>query len=218
MEVSFEIDARTRDEIERFFRSRPAAARTALMHAANRAGSAALTAAKRAISDELGIRARDLVAPHRFGAVKGESTGRALRLVRATRDNLEALVKISGRRIPVFRFGAARSTAKTRREPVRVLIGGRWKTARVRASGVFWRIGRGVRRFEKNAFIARMSSGHVGVFRRVRGSKKIIELFGPSIPEAARKNAALRAAIDTDVRGVFERRVRHEIDRVMAEK
>lgn len=46
--------------------------------------------------------------------------------------------------------------------------------------GIKVMVHRGSRKMVRTAFIAKMSSGHVGIFSRRKGSKSIDELFGPS--------------------------------------
>lgn len=88
-----------------------------------------------------------------------------IRTEAATKDSLVARLTISGARIPLIDFNA--------RGPV---------PSRGRGRGVTTRMRGGKGRYP-HAFIATMSSGHTGVFQRVRRSRlPITELHGPSLP------------------------------------
>lgn len=101
----------------------------------------------------------------------------------ATPAKLTASLEIKGARIPLYEFGARP------KEP----------PSRGRGRGVTARLPHGSGRYP-HAFIARMKSGHVGVFERVPGARRhglkphrsqlpIYELFGPSLPGVFRKYA-----------------------------
>jgi hypothetical protein len=105
-----------------------------------------------------------------------------IRVEQATPDRLRARLYASAKRIPLIDFGAKGP------EP-----------SRGRGTGVTVKLGRGRTRIP-NAFIARMGSGHRGVYRRVDGGTgrrgplpnrsqlPIRELFGPSIWKVFTKN------------------------------
>lgn len=91
-------------------------------------------------------------------------------VVPAHTQKLVAQLMTSGKRIPLIKFGA--------KGPM---------PSRGRGKGVTYRIGR-ARRTLPNAFLARMRSGHVGVFQRSGPARlPIHEKFGPSLPQVFRK-------------------------------
>lgn len=211
--------------LERLGRQYPRKISGAVARAINRAGRNAVTQAKRIISRELGVKQSDLVNPHRFGAKGGQSTGRAIRWVPATPDNLNGSMWFSGRRIPLIYF-RAKATPLTEQAPVRVFWQGQLRTFRRRGSGVRWKIGMRTN-FAKDAFIGRgrrgnaasadvSASGHLGVFARNPGARrlKIHELKGPSIPYAAKKNKAVHDAMRAQVTEMFNTRLAHELTRI----
>lgn len=124
----------------------------------------------------------------------------AISLRRASAGNVRAVVKASGRPIPLIKY-AARQTRK----------------------GVTVSVKNG-RRLIPGAFIATMQSGHTGVFIRAgSGHKKvrqrtgmnwsglpIKELFGPSIPSAF-INKTVQEALVASVRQRFPERLKHEL-------
>lgn len=112
-----------------------------------------------------------------------------LRINRADRNRLTAEVIASGRPIPLIEFSARQTRA-----------------------GVSVRVIRGQRKVRRHAFIAKMHTGHVGVFERTSSKRlPIKELFSVSLPVAfARKEilAALEQVAVERFRIEFERELR----------
>jgi hypothetical protein len=123
----------------------------------------------------------------------------AMRVMRASPDNLVASVVTSGRPIPLIKYGARQVKAGV---SVNVLKG---------------------RKVIQHAFIATMPNGHTGVYVREAGGKHvkvrsswhqlpIRELFGPSIPEAIVNSAvqeALRAFIVDKFPSILQQETRY---------
>ena len=119
---------------------------------------------------------------------------------RATRGNLRAVVRATGRPIPLINYGARQTKA-----------------------GVSVKVKNG-RKIIKHAFIAAMPTGHKGVFVRVgAGHKKTVkngkvvwsglpikQLFGPSIPSAF-SNEVVQAALRRKIKDRFPLLLNHEI-------
>lgn len=213
MEVTIKIDDAAFRRFEQFLKDTPKKAITALQRSVNRAGSKAQTEAKRSVSKELGIKQADLTKPHRFGSPsKSQSTGKAIDLIKAGKDKLEAKVRIAGRRIPLVYFKPKPSDAnRPSKGGVRYKIGARGFK---RISTAF--VGRARAGLARSA--AEETSGHVGVWVRV-GKKRlpIRELLGPSIPYAAEKNADLKRAIDVDTADVMAKELDRQLDLIEAE-
>ncbi len=164
---------------------------TATARALNKTGAQAKTQAGRE------IRARYNV-PARF-------IGRQISVSRATKTTLTAIVRPSGRKLPVYAF-----------------------QARQTPSGVRVHITRGSPRVIAHAFIQRMRSGHVGVFargryagrrfvhrpRRIRPSPQqdlpITELFTVGVPQAFGTRVVIEA-LQGKVREKFPGILEHEI-------
>lgn len=111
-------------------------------------------------------------------------------------------LSVSGKRIPLYEFKAK----------------GRFPS-RGKGTGVTAKLPGGSGRYQ-HAFIARMKSGHVGVFQRVANAKRrgaapnrsqlpIYELFGPSLPKVVGKLAGVFFARS---REVLSKNVQHEIN------
>jgi len=67
----------------------------------------------------------------------------------------------------------------------------------------------------KNAFLARLSNGHVGIFIRAdKGRFPIKQLYGPSVPQMlGSENVSKR--IEEKAMETMENRLEHEIDRIL---
>lgn len=109
-----------------------------------------------------------------------------MRIDRASRNRLTAQVIVSGRPIPLFEF-----------------------SARAGAAGVSVEILRGKRRTLKGRFLARMKSGHQGVYER-KGKPRlpIRELFTVGLPAMFTQRTVLTA-----IEKVALERFRVELDR-----
>lgn len=132
----------------------------AIVRALNRAGVSTRTLMASRVADDMKLR---------VGTVRDQ-----LILDRASRGKPQVRISVSGKRIPLYAFGA--------RGPYPSRGRGRGVTARLPAPG---------RGRYPHAFIATMRSGHVGVFqRRGRDRLPIDELHGPSLPHVFAKFSA----------------------------
>jgi len=178
--IEITVNRRQMRELKAFFAEAPRELQTVLSRAINKVG---VTARKRII---------DIIA-QQIAVKKSDLRNRNVTLRRATYRDLMANIVISGRRIPIFNFGA-RQTKK----------------------GVTYRISRsGGRKTALGAFMEsyasgtpiQMRSGHRGVFRRrqLEGHElarlPIEEIFGPSVPVAAENISALTEASLNNVIG-----------------
>ncbi|NTI92282.1 hypothetical protein G6L78_01420 [Agrobacterium rhizogenes] len=74
-----------------------------------------------------------------------------------------------------------------------------------------------VRGSYRHAFVAAMKSGHVGVFRRVSGSRQIRELFGPNPAHAITNNPDVYLDIlATLIEGTLYPRYVHELEFILS--
>jgi hypothetical protein len=107
---------------------------------------------------------------------------------RAARGHASASLRASAERIPLYHFKASPKEPPSRGR-------GRGVTARVKGTRVLYR----------GAFVARMRSGHVGVFRRLGAGERrspggwgknlpIVQLRGPSIWKVFREHRAVALA------------------------
>ncbi len=66
-----------------------------------------------------------------------------------------------------------------------------------------------------NAFVARMQSEHVGIFKRKLGSRKISEIMGLSVPQMIGNNEVQKNVIDSAMEG-FDKLLNEQIDRIIS--
>jgi Prophage minor tail protein Z (GPZ) len=155
----------------------------ATLRALNKTAAQAKTQAGREIRQRYNIGSREL--------------GRHISVTRASRTSLVAIVRPSGRKLPVYAFGARQTRA-----------------------GVRVTIKRGAPRVIAHAFIVRTRSGHVGVFARGRYAGKsfvhqkprlpITELFSVGVPQAFGARVVYEA-LARKVREKFPAILEHEI-------
>lgn len=117
----------------------------AAVRSLNRTADQVRTAAVKSVAGEMGI--------------KSKTVRERLRVIRAKRDTLTAIVVGTGRQIGLVDFRARQTPAG-----VTVSVGGK-------------------RKLYKGAFLTTMPGGHRGVFRRrTKNRLPIREMWGPSIP------------------------------------
>lgn len=140
----------------------------ATVRALNRAGDQSVTAASREIRKVYNVTAA--------------ATRQQIRVAsRARRGRLSFAIRIFGRRIPLLAF----------------VRGGRTPTSdrRRRGAGVTVEVKRGQQKRISHAFIARMKSGHVGVFARAYSAKTILG----SEPFRSGRGSRIRPYFDPDL-------------------
>lgn len=214
--------------IERELGQFPGRAEKAVSRALNRALDNAKTRAVKALSANLGLPQRFFNELHRQSQTGGKK--KAIIMDYANAERLEARMSLSSGRIPVIFFKARPSKPSIglkKQMPIRALTKYGWATVTRRGTGVTWSIGRHGKTTAKQAFVGRgragrsasaeqQQSGHIGVFIRRKGAKrlKIDQLMGPSIGYVAQKDEALKRELDIDVSAVLARRIDHELDRL----
>ncbi|MGC9261027.1 MAG: phage tail protein [Phycisphaerae bacterium] len=68
-----------------------------------------------------------------------------------------------------------------------------------------------------HAFVTRLKTGHIGIFRSVRGTRKIIELYGPTTVGVLANNPSVKEQVQTRIAEVFTREVTRRI-KLLAEE
>lgn len=169
----------------------------AMVSALNKIGAKAATAASRQIRDKYVIAAKNL-------RKRGTSNRRGIDVVKARLGHAEAIILSSGQPLPLANF---RVSPKT---PVA-------DQARKRRKGIRYQVVKGKRVQVKTAFVARMRSGHVGVFRRTTKARlPIRELFGPSIPQMFGEQQTLDSIFRTvaaDAPEILQRELEFQISK-----
>lgn len=153
--ISVTVNKKQIAEAKRLLADTPRAMPKIITRSVNKVAVKARTKIIRRVASEIAVKQKDL-------------RQRNVKLKKANYSTQTATIKITGKRIPLIRFGA-KQTKK----------------------GVTYKIKKsGGRKKITGAFVEAMSSGHRGAFRRKGKSRlPIVELFGPSIP-AAMENVA----------------------------
>lgn len=215
--LTISVDPRQAAEIERLFAQFPREMTAAATRALNHTAGVGRTLTIKTIRGDLNVAA---------GAIRGEKgSDKGVTVDRATWSNLQAVIRITGSRLPLIRFGA-------RPNDPSLFAGDRARSQR----GVSWMVDRAAgRKRDTQAFIARMPSGHIGVFKRRRGvarkggnrpaekrppwftslDEKLTELKGPSVPQVAQNSPRFAEVLRIDLATALAQRLTHEIDFVM---
>lgn len=142
--------------------------------------------------------------------------------VRYTRQNgVQAEVTFRGHKIPLFRYGGASPKQPTDNtgELVQAMIMGEWRTVHPSVAAAGHQLkGTSPTRFE-DAFVARMKSGHAGIFERTggktsTGSDEIREIMGSSVPQML-GSKEVEESLAKSTMDKFEERLDHEVMAIM---
>lgn len=179
------ISAGQMDRAKLLLKQIPGGAPKAVVNALNRAAEGARTDAVKKVRDRYFIRAKDVRD--------------TIVLKKASVDNPSVIIRSTGSPIALskFRVTPSRPPAKVRKNPivVRVVRGGGGPV--------------------KNAFVARVASGHIGVFHRAGKSRlPIIQRYGPSVPQML-GHESVTQYIEEQARDRLEKRLDHEIERML---
>jgi len=170
-----------------------------LKDALNRGLSSVRTHSVRQISKTYNITQKDL---------KAEST---IYLRKVTGNDLAGEIAFSGMRIPLYKFNVTPKVPEGNR-PVSASV------LKSNAPTPF-----------SDAFVARMSNGHIGVFERTgmqgiasrlvdngesKHTESIRELFGPATAQMA-SNTVVTSKAEQMAMQVIDRRIEHTIDRIL---
>ncbi len=130
-------------------------------------------------------------------------------------NGVEATVHFSGLKIPLYRYGGttpSMPTADTTRL-VNALIAGNWKKVHPGvAASAHQLTASSLTKFD-SAFVARMKSGHLGIFERNENGG-ISELMGSSVPQML-GNEEVAENLSKQAMEKFDERLDHEITRII---
>ncbi len=196
---------------ETLLRGIPGGVDAAVRAAMSKAVSRVRTASVDAIQEQYDIAASDIRANR---AIKSR--------YRTGRGGVEATVVFSGKRIPLHRYGGAYPKFPTQdvgagKKPV--MVKGVWtrQYQGVAARGHQFKATPATQFLE--AFVARMKSGHIGIFERTggvtaEGSDEIRELMGSSVPQMiGHENVARKLA--EDAYSTFEKNLDAAVLRIL---
>lgn len=187
-QIAIQLDKDQLADLRRTLRDVPNGVDRAMKSAVRRTTAQVKTRVLKAITSDLNIKRKDIDADkggHRFGGVRSRVRGDS------------GYVSVTGRRVPLFRFGAKQTK--------------RGVTYRVRKAGG--------RTMVRSSFVARMGSGHEGVFKRLGKSRlPIQELFGPSIPQVALTSPSLQSNMEIDAAEMLRANIASQVDRLLARR
>lgn len=134
---------------------------------------------------------------------------------------ISGYVLFSGHKIPLYRYDGASPVQPTQdtSKTINALIQGHWRKTHpgVAAAG-HQKVHTSPTRFE-NAFVARMKSGHAGIFERTggatsAGSDSIKEIMGSSVPQMIGNENVQETLVDETMKK-FDERLEHEINAII---
>lgn len=136
-------------------------------------------------------------------------------------NGIEARITFRGNKIPLFRYGGAAPKEPTvnAEKTVIAIVNGQLRAVHpgVAASG-HQLTSTSPTKFS-NAFVARMQSGHVGIFERTggktpTGDAAIREIMGSSVPQML-GNEEVQESLSEKAMGKMEERLEHEVNRIL---
>lgn len=212
--VTVRVEDRDLKRAEALLADLPGGVDRAVRHALDRAGRVVRQESVAKIRERYAISAQDIRAEEniRSWIRGGGDAGR------------EMTVHVSGHRIPLFRFQGASPSGPTpdkQRGKVPVMIGGQWRRVWPGVNAMGHQLQETAPKHIKGAFVAEMSNGHKGIFRRTgaatsKGNDEIQEVMGSSVatmlgsPGVA---AAMRDAMSRAFLEGLERATRELLER-----
>lgn len=130
-------------------------------------------------------------------------------------NGVEATVHFSGLKIPLYRYGGTTPSMPTAdtTKLVNALIAGNWRKVHPSiAASAHQLTGSSLTQFD-SAFVARMKSGHLGIFERNEDGG-ISELMGSSVPQML-GNEEVAENLSKQAMEKFDERLDHEINRII---
>ena len=136
-------------------------------------------------------------------------------------DGVQALVTFSGHKIPLYRYdGAAPAQpAYDAGAWVSAIVAGKWRKVHPSLTASGHQLKSTSPRQLQDAFVARMKSGHVGIFQRTggstaNGSDTIEELMGSSVPQML-GDSQVAEALTQQAMEHLEQRLEQEVLRIL---
>ncbi len=172
-------------EAEVLLRSIPGGINKAIAAALNRAAEGGRTDVSRKARERYHVKSKDITS--------------TIRLTKAAPDNLSAIVLSSGRPLALTKFKVTPSKPPQKK----------------RTNPIIARVVKGEGGQIRGAFVARMQSGHVGVFHRAGQSRyPIIQRYGPSVPQML-GHRSVTEYVEQRAQEQLEARLDHEIGRLL---
>lgn len=179
------VDEKQIERAEELLKNIPDGVSKAIVNAINRAAEGARTDAVKKARERYHVKAKDI--------------RKTIEIERATYENQAAIVRAEGSPLALskFKITPSKPPQKRRKKPV------------------IARVIRGEGGPIPGAFVARMKSGHIGVFKRAGKSRlPITQLFGPSVPQMLGYET-VTAFVEERAQERLEQRLEYEIDRLL---
>lgn len=203
------IDQGQLDKMQALLVNIPGGAERAAKSAAQRAVSHLRTNSAKAIQEKYDISAANIRANENV-------------TVRYTHEEgVQAYVTFAGSKIPLFRYGGASPGApaydKSRLVPV--MIQGKWRMAHPGIPAHGHQLRDTSPALFEHAFVARMSSGHVGIFQRTGtksrgGADAVSEIMGGTVPGMLGRDE-VKEKLGEQAAEKFQERYHHEVTRLL---
>jgi len=180
------VDAKQLKRAEELLKNIPNGVSKAIVNAINRAAVGARTDAVRKVRDRYFIRAKDV--------------RETIEIEKATYSNQAAIIHAKGSPLALskFKIRPSKPPKKRRKKPVVARV------VRGEKGGAI-----------PGAFVARMQSGHIGVFKRAGKARlPIHELYGPSVPQMLGHKSVI-TFVEERAQERLEERLEHEIERLL---
>lgn len=136
--------------------------------------------------------------------------------VRYTRqDGLQAFIRFAGHKIPLYRYDGARPIEPTpdTGRLIRAQIHGKWLQVHPSVPTYGHQLKNTAPALFEDAFVARMGSGHTGMFER-DGTGKVKEFMGSSVPQML-GGEEVEEKLSDEAMKKFEERLSHEVMALM---
>lgn len=212
MGIRLEMSCEQLSRIEKLLYGIPNGVATAESNAFNRGITAGKTEAKKQIRQRYAISAGNLSKYQRVTMRKSSGGG-------------EAAIEFSGPKIPIYKFKPSPASRTYVGEKIPIPISGSGEDAvwrMVFKNGKVKAMDAKASGFKSghNWFIANFSSGHTGIFKRTggttsNGKPKIEEVWGFAVADMLDYEPA-KEAVAKRVQEVVERRLEHEIGRILS--
>lgn len=150
----------------------------------------------------LGNKAREAYEVKKAGANK------SMTIKKATAGNPVAVITAKGRPIPLKQFKASPASYNPSKRPKVV------KARAIRSGNM-----KPLEKDGRKGFIAKMKSGHVGIFYRLNGSRfPIQQYYSVSMPNMLKSEKLVYGVLEPTIQGILDKQVERQIKRVLAGK
>lgn len=130
-------------------------------------------------------------------SVKAKDVKDTIAIKKATKNNLGAVVKSSGQRIPLIKFKVSPANPRPSNPPKVLKVG-------VKKGGLKELVG---------AFVANINGNKV--FKRTSSSRlPIQQLYGPAVPQMM-NSESVKEYVENEATKMYQQRLDHEIQRIM---